>query len=95
MEVRLVRKELQKCWRTEGCVSEGWPPRTGTGGRGHRPAPEVQLNFSDANAAFIRVNHYETCSDLSQRYLELLRENKVCIEAGSSFLLPVLQVCQG
>lgn len=27
MEARLVRKELQKCWRTEGCV-EAWPQTT-------------------------------------------------------------------
>jgi len=41
MEARLVRKELEKCQRTEG------------------------------------VNHYENCHWLSEKYLTMLKENKV------------------
>ncbi|GJN93510.1 hypothetical protein Rhopal_006567-T1 [Rhodotorula paludigena] len=41
MEAKLVREELQKCWRTEG------------------------------------VNHYEVCHALTEKYLDLLRTNRV------------------
>jgi hypothetical protein len=41
MEARIVRDQLQSCYRTEG------------------------------------VNHYETCRELSEKYITLLRENRV------------------
>jgi hypothetical protein len=46
MEARIVRDQLQSCYRAEG------------------------------------VNHYETCRELSEKYLTLLKENRV----GSRFL---------
>jgi len=41
MEARIVRDQLQTCFRAEG------------------------------------VNHYETCHELSEKYITLLRENRV------------------
>jgi len=41
MEARIVRDQLQSCFRAEG------------------------------------VNHYETCRELSEKYITLLRENRV------------------
>jgi hypothetical protein len=41
MEARIVRDQLQSCYRIEG------------------------------------VNHYETCRELSEKYITLLRENRV------------------
>ena len=41
MEARIVRDQLQSCYRAEG------------------------------------VNHYETCRELSEKYITLLRENRV------------------
>jgi hypothetical protein len=41
MEARIIRDQLQTCYRVEG------------------------------------VNHYETCRELSEKYITLLRENRV------------------
>ena len=52
MEARIVRDQLQSCYRAEG------------------------------------VNHYETCRELSEKYITLLKENRV----GSQFFLGKLLV---
>ena len=44
MEARIVRDQLQTCYRAEG------------------------------------VNHYETCRELSEKYITLLRENRVRLQ---------------
>lgn len=55
MEARIVRDQLQTCYRVEG------------------------------------VNHYETCRELSEKYVTLLQENRVSLRvymvSASLFLL--------
>jgi hypothetical protein len=48
MEARIVRDQLQSCYRAEG------------------------------------VNHYETCRELSEMYITLLRENRVRLQFSLS-----------
>ena len=48
MEARIVRDQLQSCYRIEG------------------------------------VNHYETCRELSEKYITLLRENRVRLRLSLS-----------
>lgn len=62
MEARIVREELAKCWRTEG------------------PSPFISLTHSKppcADQMDAGVNHYEVCHPLTEKYLDLLRTNRV------------------
>ena len=56
MEARLLRAELEKCYKGEG------------------------------------VNHYKNCRDLAERYIEMIRENKVGLSVHAQRVRDILVV---
>jgi hypothetical protein len=60
MEARLVREELGKCWRTEVCLRF-----FSIYGVAVSPTRKQQ-----------GVNHYHSCRELTQKYLEMVRTHR-------------------